>query len=404
MNKINELLQTLCPHGIEYKPLGELCNIYVGGSVPEDCLKGSKFSNEKPYPVFSNGLDENGLYGYSSTFRINDMAITFSSIGTIGHPRIRAAKFTPIVSLITIVPKKQTLINIYFLRYLLEVVQVDLNPSTLPFVSGSMIKKTLIPLPPLSIQKEIVRILDRFTSSTNKLITLLTDELSMRKKQYAYYRDLLLTFDLNHLAALPEQNKISKLIQTLCPHGIEYKPLGELCNIYVGGSVPEDCLKGSKFSNEKPYPVFSNGLDENGLYGYSSTFRINDMAITFSSIGTIGHPRIRAAKFTPIVSLITIVPKKQTLINIYFLRYLLEVVQVDLNPSTLPFVSGSMIKKTLIPLPPLSIQKEIVRILDRFDTYSNDLTKGLPLEIAMRQKQYAYYRDLLLTFKQKESI
>ena len=191
MNNLEKLIQEKCPNGVEYKTIGELCDVYTGGEPPEDLIKGKKPEGEYVYPIYSNGIDENALYGYSKEYRINEKAITFSSIGTIGHPTLREANFTPIIRLKVIIPKDHGVLNIDYLKYALEIVEFKKNKSSLPNVNAKMIKDIRVAIPPIEVQKEIVRILDNFTNLTAEL----TAELTARQKQYEYYRNKLLSFD-----------------------------------------------------------------------------------------------------------------------------------------------------------------------------------------------------------------
>ena len=168
----------------------------------------------------------------------------------------------------------------------------------------------------------------------------------------------------------------------------------------TGGEPPVDAIKGKMPFSDSIYPIYANGIGDNALWGFSRDAVINREAVTFSSIGTIGHPIIRKAGFTPIIRLKVIYPKDEQVLSLGFLKYVLEVIDFKQQKSSLPNVNASMIKSIDIPLPPLAEQKRIVAILDRFDSLCNSLTEGLPAEIALRKKQYEYYRDKLLSFKE----
>ena len=143
-------------------------------------------------------------------------------------------------------------------------------------------------------------------------------------------------------------SELEKLIARLCPNGVEYKTIEELCLVFTGGEAPEDSIKSKIPTDDYIYPIYSNGLGENALWGFSKNYKIKDDAITFSSIGTIGCPVLRKGKFTPIIRLKVIMPKNNNLLNISFLKYVLEIASFSKNNSSLPNVNSKMISFILI--------------------------------------------------------
>ena len=190
MSKLQELIKELCPDGVEFRKLGEVCEIYTGGEPPKDTIKGDNKDEKHVYPVWANGKE---VYGYSSTYKIDKDATVISSIGAnTGSIYFRKAYFTPIIRLKVLVPKNNNLISKY-LYYYLSTVTFVVKSSSVPNMNANEVKKLEIPLPPLEVQNEIVRILDTFTSHTAELQA----ELQARKEQYEYYRNKLLTFNEN---------------------------------------------------------------------------------------------------------------------------------------------------------------------------------------------------------------
>lgn len=233
-----------------------------------------------------------------------------------------------------------------------------------------------------AIQSEIVRILDKFTALTAEL----NAELTMRKKQYNYYRDQLLSFEEDE---------------------IELKALDDVCAlISAGGDVPENSIKGQvKPTNEHPYPIYANATDEKGLYGYTDSYKIDSDAVTISARGAkVGYHTVRDAKFTPIIRLIVLVADKN-LVRTRYLNYVLDMTAIGGTDGGIPQLTVPMVKKITVPIPfasdpnrSLAEQDRIVAILDKFDTLTNSISEGLPREIELRQKQYEYYRNLLFSF------
>ncbi|EJH1465773.1 restriction endonuclease subunit S [Escherichia coli] len=258
-----------------------------------------------------------------------------------------------------------------------------------PHVYPRDVSPILIPIPcpdtpekSLAIQSEIVRILDKFTALTAEL----TAELSMRKKQYNYYRDQLLSLEEDE---------------------IEWKALDDVCAlISAGGDVPENSVKGQvKPTNEYPYPIYANATDEKGLYGYTDSYKIDSDAVTISARGAkVGYHTVRDAKFTPIIRLIVLVANKN-LVRTRYLNYVLDMTAIGGTDGGIPQLTVPMVKKITVPIPfasnpnrSLAEQDRIIAILDKFEILTNSINEGLPREINLRQKQYEYYRDLLLSF------
>lgn len=261
-------------------------------------------------------------------------------------------------------------------------------------LNAGIIKGFLIPIPcpdnpkkSLEIQTEIVRILDAFTAYTAEL----TAELTARKKQYHYYRDQLLSFE---------------------DGDVEWKTLDHLCiNISAGGDVPKNSSKGqTQPSSEYPYPIYANATDEKGLYGFTDDYKVDTDAVTISARGAkVGYHTVRAAKFTPIIRLIVLVANKE-LISTKYLNYVLDMTPIGGTEGGIPQLTVPMVKKITVPIPfpnnpekSLAEQQGIVSILDKFDTLINSISEGLPREIELRQQQYEYYRDQLLSFPKPES-
>lgn len=133
------------------------------------------------------------------------------------------------------------------------------------------------------------------------------------------------------------------------------------------------------------------------LYGYTDTAKINKSCVSISARGTIGYCHLHKYPFYPIVRLICAIPNENILIADY-LKYSLDCINIKGTKTGIPQLTAPMIKRIYIPIPPLEVQEEIVNILDKFERMCNNLTEGLPSEIAARKKQYEYYRDKLLSF------
>ena len=180
-------------------------------------------------------------------------------------------------------------------------------------------------------------------------------------------------------------------------YGAVFLPMGEMVTLLAGGDVPKD--RYSKTKTEKYFvPIYSNGVGDSALYGFTDIQKVNRKCVTIAARGTIGYAALRKEPFFPVVRLICAIPKDELLIADY-LKYYLETIEFQVPTTGIPQLTIPMISKYAIALPSLEKQKEIVEILDRFDNLCNDISEGLPVEIEHRRKQYEYYRDKLLTFK-----
>lgn len=235
-------------------------------------------------------------------------------------------------------------------------------------ISKARFKKISIPIPPLKVQEEIVRILDTFTELTAELTT----ELTARKKQYNYYRDKLLTFEDGQ---------------------VEWKMLGEVCeNIFSG--------KNKQRNDDGIYPIYGS----TGVIGRTNNFIFNNEQILVARVGAnAGYIHIAQGKYD--VSDNTLIVQNKEVIILKFLYYLL--VNININQfakgAGQPLITAGQLKTIKIPVPPLAEQERIVSILDKFDALTSSITEGLPREIELRKKQYEYYRNMLLSFPKEEA-
>ncbi|RKU95185.1 restriction endonuclease subunit S, partial [Helicobacter pylori] len=297
----------------------------------------------------------------------------------------------------------------------------NINVSGFASVDMTAFKKYKFPIPPLEIQQEIVKILDAFTE--------LNTELNARKKQYQYYQNMLLDFnDINQnrkdakerLAQKPYPKRLKTLLQTLAPKGVEFRKLGEIGEFYGGlvGKSKKSFSQGNKFY--VPYVnVFNNPqLDLNTLESVQigdkekqNTIQLGDVLFTGSSenLEDCAMSCVVTQKIEKDIYLNSFCFGfrffDKNLFNPSFLKHFLRDYNFRKNISKVANgvtrfnVSKQLLSQITIPIPPLEIQQEIVKILDQFSLLTTDLLAGIPAEIKARKKQYEYYREKLLTFK-----
>ena len=397
MTKLEKLIQELCPNGVEYKPLGDIATISRGGSFQ----KKDYTENGVPCIHYGQIYMHYGLFAEKTLSYISDevaqkqkfaepgdiiMAVTSENIDDVckcmawlGKEKVAVSGHTAII---------RHSINPKYLVYWLHSSAFYQQKAKIAHgtkvieVAPVKLADVILPVPPLPVQREIVRILDNFTELTEGLNRELAAELTARKKQYAYYRDKLLTFGDVRVGVTSD---------------VIRRTLGEVCKISAGGDAPKDSM--SKQKTEKySVPIISNGIGENALYGYTDAPKVEEPAVTVAARGTIGYAEYRDYPFYPIIRLLTAIPKDSTVVNTKYLYYCLQGKQYSVPMGGIPQLTAPELKKVEIPIPSLDVQNRIVQVLDNFDTVCTDLSSGLPAEIEARQKQYEYYRDKLLTF------
>ncbi len=418
MHKIEHLLQTLAPKGVEFRKLGEVCEIIRDKRVTK-----KEILDKGKYPVVSGGI---GFMGYLDEYNREENTITIAQYGTAGFVNWQNQKFWANDVCFSVIPK-ETLINRY-LYYVLTNMQNYLysisNRSAIPYsISSNNIMQITIPIPPLEIQQEIVKILDAFTELNTELNT----ELKARKKQYEYYQNMLLDFNdinSNHkdakMSAKTYPKRLKTLLQTLAPKGVEFRKLGDIGEFYSGlvGKSKKSFSQGNKFY--VPYVnVFSNPqLDLNALESVQigdkekqNTIQLGDVLFTGSSenLEDCAMSCVVTQKIEKDIYLNSFCFGfrffDENLFNPSFLKHFLRDYNFRKNISKVANgvtrfnVSKKLLSKITIPIPPLEIQQEIVKILDQFLTLTTDLLAGIPAEIEARKKQYEYYREKLLSFK-----
>ncbi len=261
------------------------------------------------------------------------------------------------------------------------------------------IEEIEIPLPELEVQNRLVNVLDNFDAICTDLNIGLPAEIEARQKQYEYYRDLLLTFVESGNTILPDRQtdrqtdrqSVIKLLQYV--FGYVMLPLDEIANLFRGEYITKNS------THEGTVPVILGG-QEPAYYidKFNHEGEIVVVARSGASAGFVSYwnePIFVTDGFG--------YEEKTGLIITKYLYYILKNMESALNMmkrgAGVPHISGETLAKIMIPVPQISEQERIVRILDRFDTLCNDIAEGLPAEIEARRKQYEYYRDKLLAFK-----
>ena len=272
---------------------------------------------------------------------------------------------------IKILKNKDSKINLRYCYHCMKIINFDASEHRRKWIS--QYSKIKIPIPPLKKQAEIAAVLDKFTELTEEL----TEELTAREAQYNYYRDMLLSEDyLNKI--LPKKNLIKK-------------QLNEIAKLKRGKRLVRKELE-----KEGKYPVFQNSLTPLGYYNRKN----NDGGKTcIISAGSAGEIFYQKKDFWAADDVFVIV--SDSVLNKYLYYYLINkqnLIKTNIRKGTISRLPKEVLENLEILIPPIEIQNEIVNILDNFETLVNDIKQGLPREIELRQKQYEYYREKLLTF------
>ena len=379
MSKLDELIRELCPDGVKYKKLVDAVSIERGKRVVR-----SQLSISGKYPVYQNSLTP---LGYHTDYNYNANTTFIIVAGAAGEIGFSDKAFWAADDCFAVVCPENVL-NRYIYHLLLNnqnQLASKVRKASIPRLSRSAIENLVIPIPPLDVQREIVRILDNFTELTAEL----TVELTARQKQYAFYRNKLLTFGKTEGAR------------------IERIPLGDIGSICMCkrilksqtntvGGVP--FYKIGTFGKKADAYISQETFDE-----YRAKYNFPKKGdVLISAAGTIGRTVVyngEPAYFQD--SNIVWIDNNESIVLNSYLRYCYELKPWKASEGgTIPRLYNDNIAKAVIAVPPIEEQKRIVSILDRFDAICNDLTSGLPAEIEARQKQYEHYRDRLLSFKE----
>lgn len=367
MTRLDELIDELCPDGVPFRRLEECCTLEKGNTPIQKAIPGE-------YPLVVTTAERKT----SNNYQFDQPTVCVPLVSSRGHGvaclnqvYYQEGKFALGNILCGITPKRNSGLSAKFLFYYL-----NLKKDTLivPLMKGganvsltvNSLKKVKVAVPPLAVQEQVIFRLQKF----EELIDTLSYELSARRKQYEYYRDQLLTFT----------NGAKKML------------LSEVANVFRGEYITQ---KGSQIGE---IPVILGG-QEPAYYIDKSNHDGEIVVIARSGVsaGFVSYwnqPIYVTDGFGYEARDGVAIPK--------YLYYALKRREPELNAmkrgAGVPHVSGEMLGKVELSIPPIPVQERLVKVLDNFESICSDLSIGLPAEIEARKKQYEYYRDLLLTF------
>lgn len=256
-----------------------------------------------------------------------------------------------------------------------------------------------IPIPPLDVQAEIVRILDAFTAITAELTQELAKEKILREKQYQYYRDKLLSFSEAGIATDSNRQQQTALCEGLANnvkqnHQIIWKSLGEVVKMQAGKNIKASQIHPSQ-TDENLYPCFGG----NGIRGYVNNLSHQGEYVIIGRQGALCG-NVQRVKGNFYATEHAVVVTVSDLIDVDWAYHMLSFMNLNqyASKSAQPGLAVGKLEQLEIPVPNLSEQKRVAKILDKLDTITHSITEGLPKEINLRQRQYEYYREQLIDF------
>jgi type I restriction enzyme S subunit len=357
VNKLEQMIQEFCPNGVERVALCEVAKVSNG--------RDHKALSDGKIPVYGSG----GVMRYANQCIYDKPSVLIPRKGSLGNIFFVNEPFWTVDTIFYTVINERKIEPKYFYYSISARHIEDLNQAGgVPSMTKAVLDKIRIPLPPLPIQSEIVRILDNFTE--------LTAELTARKKQYEHYRNELLTFG----------------------DDVPMVPLGTVAKNLDSKRKP--VTKGNREAGVYPY------YGASGIVDYVSDYIFDGDYLLVSEDGANLVARVTPIAFSASgkiwVNNHAHVLQFETYAERKFIEYYLNMIDIGrfISAAAQPKLTQDNLNKIPVPAPTIEEQERIVAILDKFDALTTDISSGLPAEIAARNTQYEYYRDKLLSFKE----
>ena len=393
MSKINDLVETLCPNGIKFKDLEKCCNILDNKRRP--VTKSARTIGEYPY------YGANGIQDYVSDYIFDGKYVLVGEDGSVingkGNPIVTWAEGKIWVNNHAHIIEEIEGVSLRYLYHYIQTINVtSLIHGNIPKLNQGDFRKLQIAVPPMEVQDEIVRILDDFTLLSAELSTELSTELKARKKQFEYYREKLINENFEELVSLKELCEIKGRIGFRGYTRNDLVNEGEGAISFSPGNITNETITYDKCTyvswekyNESPEIMINNG----------------DILLckTGSTLGKVAMVEDLPEKATINPQLVVL---KNLKCDSKYLKYVMggyyfqNEMQSKKGLGSVPNISQKDIGNIVIKLHDTKTQIKIGTILSNLDRMFNDIFEVIPAEIEARQKQYEYYRDKLLTFKE----
>ena len=397
MNKLSELIRELCPDGVAFKKLKE---VY-------DRVKGTPITAAKMKEIADDSGDIRIFAGGKTVINAKEENIPNANITRVPAVLVQSRGVIDVVYYDKPFTFKnemwayttEEIISVKFLYYVLKnSIQAFRDAASgmgsLPQISLPVTEEFLIPVPPIEVQREIVRILDKFTTLSAELSAELSAKLSARKKQYDSYREKILAKTNN-----AEQYALQDIVADSCSISYGIVQTGDDVEKGIPVVRPVDLVDRivSLSGLKRVAPSIAEPYKRTVLKGGDLLLCVRGT----TGLISIASDELKGCNVSrgivPLTFKSTVCPR-----YIYY-QFLSQGIQKEIESKTrgtaLRQINMEDLRRIRFPVPALEVQQQIADTLDRFDTFCNDLSSGLPAEIEARQKQYEYYRDKLLSFK-----
>lgn len=381
MSKLEELLQTFCPDGVLSCTFGQVVNYEQPSKY---IVKNTDYSDDCETPVLTAGQtfvlgytnETKGIYNASKESPVIIFDDFTGAFKWVDFP------FKVKSSAMKILTADETKVTLRYIYHMMGKIAFTSDEHKRLWIGTYSTFK--LPLPSLPVQSEIVSILDNFTE--------LTAELTARKKQYEYYRDSLLSTNRNNTPMCTLRSVVKKSCSGATP--AKGNP-----DYYANGTIPWIRTQDVRFNEITSVDSY---ITEKAVAETAVKWIPENCVIVAISGATAGRCAVNKIKATTNQHCLNLeIDESKALYKyVYYCIYSKYEELLSRKQGARGDLNSSLILSLEIPVPPLDVQKRLVHVLDNFEAICSDLSIGLPAEIEARQKQYEYYRDKLLTFKE----
>ena len=389
MSRLNELIAELCPDGVEYKALGEVfekrngytpsksnSSYWEGGSIPwfrmEDIRANGTVLDDAIQHVTEAAVKKGGVFPANS--------IIVATSATIGaHALIKCdflcnQRFT----CLTLREEFSGLFDLGFLNHYFVVLDeyclANVNQGSFASVKMGAFNKFHIPVPPIEVQREVVRVLDEYTAAHDEMVEQLNEEAYLHEQQLSGVRNELLG---NRLAEL-------------CPDGVEYRQVGKVVTIRNGSD--------HKHLGDGNIPVYGSG----GIMRYADAASYTEPSVLLPRKGSVGNVFYVEEPFWNVDTVFYTVIDTSIMDPKYFYHLMVHANLAQYSTSAArPSLTQKTLNRIRIPVPPIEVQREVVRILDEYTAAHDVLLESIAEERQLATEQLALVRNQLLSFPEK---